>query len=135
MTRGGDETPFGVGRERIPPFQDSVGTERLHQVTGRAETLREIGEAAFGGPVEGFGEKGDFLRLTGEDPLGLDRGEGAVRRIDRSTRLLEPTNLLVFTVLLWSFVFLMMIVVFLRVERHLRAMAAEGKAIAQRTQP
>ena len=51
------------------------------------------------------------------------------------TRLLEPTNLLVFTVLLWSFVFLMMIVVFLRVERHLRAMAAEGKAIAQRTQP
>ncbi|MEG0921901.1 MAG: hypothetical protein RSD57_00845 [Comamonas sp.] len=49
-------------------------------------------------------------------------------------RLLEPTNLLVFTVLLWSFVFLMMIVVFLRVERHLRAMATEGKTIAQRSQ-
>ena len=49
-------------------------------------------------------------------------------------RLLEPSNLLVFTVLLWSFVLLMMVVVFLRVERHLRAMAAEGKAIAQRAQ-
>lgn len=48
-------------------------------------------------------------------------------------RLLEPTNLLVFTILLWSFVFLMMIVVFLRVERHLRAMAAEGKTISQRS--
>ena len=47
-------------------------------------------------------------------------------------RLVEPSNLLVFTVLLWSFVFLMMIVVFLRVERHLRAMSQEGKALAQR---
>ena len=47
-------------------------------------------------------------------------------------RLLEPSNLLVFTILLWSFVFMMMIVVFLRVERHLRAMAAEGKLLAQR---
>ncbi|MBB6576217.1 putative membrane protein [Comamonas odontotermitis] len=47
-------------------------------------------------------------------------------------RLLEPSNLLVFTVLLWSFVFLMMIVVFLRVERHLRAMSQEGKALVQR---
>ncbi|MCS4292060.1 putative membrane protein [Comamonas sp. BIGb0152] len=44
-------------------------------------------------------------------------------------RLIEPSNLLVFTVLLWSFVFLMMIVVFLRVERHLRAMSQEGKAL------
>ena len=50
-------------------------------------------------------------------------------------RLMEPSNLLVFTVLAWSFVFLMMIVVFLRVERHLRAMALEGKTIADRTQP
>lgn len=47
-------------------------------------------------------------------------------------RLIEPSNLLVFTVLLWSFVFLMMIVVFLRVERHLRAMSQEGKALARR---
>ena len=47
-------------------------------------------------------------------------------------RLLEPSNLVVFTVLLWSFVLLMIIVIFLRVERHLRAMAAEGKVIAQR---
>ncbi|WP_393944366.1 hypothetical protein [Comamonas sp. J-3] len=47
-------------------------------------------------------------------------------------RLLEPSNLLVFTILLWSFVLMMMIVVFLRVERHLRAMAAEGKLLAQR---
>ena len=50
-------------------------------------------------------------------------------------RVLEPSNLLAFTVLAWSFVFLMMIVVFLRVERHLRAMALEGKTIADRTQP
>lgn len=49
-------------------------------------------------------------------------------------RMMEPSSLLVYTVLLWSFVFLMMIVVFLRVERHLRAMAAEGKAMAQRSQ-
>jgi uncharacterized membrane protein len=48
-------------------------------------------------------------------------------------RLIEPSNLLVFTVLLWSFVFLMMIVVFLRVERHLRAMSQDGKALAQRS--
>ena len=49
-------------------------------------------------------------------------------------RLLQPSNLLAFTVLAWSFVFLMMIVVFLRVERHLRAMVQEGKVIADRTQ-
>ncbi len=48
-------------------------------------------------------------------------------------RLIEPSNLLVFTVLLWSFVFLMMIVVFLRVERHLRTMSQDGKALAQRS--
>ena len=48
-------------------------------------------------------------------------------------RLLEPTNLLVFTILLWSFVFMMMIVVFLRVERHLRAMAIEGKTLTDRS--
>ena len=35
-------------------------------------------------------------------------------------------------VLLWSFVLMMMIVVFLRVERHMRAMAAESKVLAQR---
>ena len=49
-------------------------------------------------------------------------------------RLLEPSNLLVFTVLLWSFVLMMMIVVFLRVERHLRALSVEGKLLAQRDQ-
>jgi uncharacterized membrane protein len=48
-------------------------------------------------------------------------------------RLIEPSNLLVFTVLLWSFVFLMMIVVFLRVERHLRTMSQDGKALAPRS--
>ncbi len=48
-------------------------------------------------------------------------------------RLIEPSNLLVFTVLLWSFVFLMMIVVFLRVERHLRTMSQDGKTWAQRS--
>lgn len=45
-------------------------------------------------------------------------------------RLMEPSNLLVFTVLMWTLVFMMLIVVFLRVERHLRAMASEGRVLA-----
>lgn len=44
-------------------------------------------------------------------------------------RLMEPSNLLVFTVLMWTLVFMMLIVVFLRVERHLRAMASEGRVL------
>ena len=63
---------------------------------------------------------------------GLRGHKGCKPRHGWLERLLEPSNLLVFTILLWSFVFMMMIVVFLRVERHLRAMAAEGKLLAQR---
>lgn len=49
-------------------------------------------------------------------------------------RLLEPSNLVILTILLWSFVLMMLIVVFLRLERYLRSMAAEGRVLlAHRT--
>ncbi|MGE8320773.1 MAG: hypothetical protein ACN6O3_18625 [Comamonas sp.] len=38
-------------------------------------------------------------------------------------RLMEPSNLLILSILLWSFVLMMMVVVFLRIERYLRGMA------------
>ena len=69
-----------------------------------------------------------FNSKAGETDVGDAQTHGWLER------LLEPSNLLVFTVLLWSFVLMMMIVVFLRVERHLRALSAEGKLLAQRDQ-
>ena len=69
-----------------------------------------------------------FNSKAGETDVGEAKTHGWLER------LLEPSNLLVFTVLLWSFVLMMMIVVFLRVERHLRALSAEGKLLAQRDQ-
>ncbi len=51
------------------------------------------------------------------------------------TKLLEPANLMVFTVLIWSLVFLILVVVFLRVERHLRALATEGRLLVQQKDP
>ena len=69
-----------------------------------------------------------FNSKAGETDVGEAKTHGWLER------LLEPSNLLVFTVLLWSFVLMMMIVVFLRVERHLRALSAEGKLLVQRDQ-
>ena len=69
-----------------------------------------------------------FNSKAGETDVGEAQTHGWLER------LLEPSNLLVFTVLLWSFVLMMMIVVFLRVERHLRALSAEGKLLVQRDQ-
>lgn len=57
----------------------------MHQITGRSESFRQVGEAALGGAVERPGEKGDFPGLPGNSPLGLDRGQRAARRIDRGT--------------------------------------------------
>ncbi len=64
----------------------------MHEAPEGTEAGLEVGEAAARDPVEGRGEEGGFLGVTGDDPLRLDRGEGATDPVEPGCGLLQAAG-------------------------------------------